>query len=158
MQTIALTSIMQQWAVLLTNNTAIKNFCQEKYAKDPTVYLGYSVTQPLTVQNYPCIVVSPIAKKEGLEEQQYTYRVAIEWFIENETRNTVIPGIVKYVGLEEADTLGQLIWETVAEASPQSPVARLLYELKAMDLFPQISGLMTLKMNVTPSIGGQIQY
>ena len=158
MNTITLTSIMNKWATILANDPAIKAFCQEKYALLPTVFIGFNEKKPPTVADCPVIIIFPGNKDEGLDQEVFTYRLSIGWSIVNETADTTVLGIVKYVGVEEADALGQLIWSAIAEAPTGNPVSRIYFDLEAVAWFPQIPGRMDLEIDIRPPFGGTISY
>lgn len=149
---------MQKWAGILVADKDLQDFCDEKYGKGPTVYIGFNEKNPPKITDCPVIIIFPGNKDEGLEQDVFTYRISVGWSIVNDTADTSTPGIVEYMGVEEADALGQIIWSALAEASPGNPISRVYYDLEAVAWFPQIPGRMDLEIDIMPPFGGSISY
>jgi hypothetical protein len=61
-------------------------------------------------------------------------------------------------GVYESDALGQKIYECLFDLSPYSPITLCHYELESVEFWPQFVGDMMLEIQITPTIGGQINY
>lgn len=61
-------------------------------------------------------------------------------------------------GIYESDALGQKIYECLFDLSPHSPITLCHYELESIEFGPQFVGDMMLEIQITPTIGGQINY
>ena len=82
---------------------------------------------------------------------------SIGWTISNGAEN-VAEGVVDHPGILEADTLGQLILNAIAEISPGHPFTHIDYDIEANEFFPQIPGRMDIVIMIPVLLGTQITY
>lgn len=158
-QTITLTSVLQAWRDVLKGSAEVKAWCQEKYGKDPKIFVGVNEKRPPKDTDCPFIVLMALPKTEGLENSPYTYSFLVGWSVLNK-EITDIDGVIEYPGLYETDELGQMIWGLIQAASSEHPCSQMEYDINAdsMDLLPQFPGAMLIDIEVTPAIGGTLAY
>ena len=132
----------------------ILEYCQGKYERDPTVFVGINRKDPPKDADCPYIVILPGVKAEGEDVPDFHYGLTVGWVISNEEMENN-----ELTGLGECDDLGQLILEAIKAICPDHPVSTVTYELNPVDHFPKIIGEMQLELSITPYIGaGEINY
>lgn len=156
-QTIRLMDIARKQAKALRDSEPIKRFCLEKYGKLPQIRLGYNAKRSPGKDDCPVILIPRVYKAEGEDENPFRYITLIGWMVCND-EETEVDGIQELVGLDECDQLGQLIYETICHLNRSHPVSSSVYELEAVEFFPQILGEMQLTIDVTRTIGARLEY
>lgn len=155
-RTLPLTTIIDTWQKALAESTEINDFCLEKYSKKPKIFVGINRKKPPTEDDCPYIVIRPGVKEEG-ELDSYSYVISVGWAIKN-GKETQIGSVIAQDGVSESDDLGQMIYELLFDVSQYSPITLCQYELEPIEFWPQFVGEMALEIQITPTIGGQINY
>jgi hypothetical protein len=156
-QTIPIYDILTVWRDILSNDIKIKEFCLEKYHKEPKIYLGIDLKNPPSVLDCPLIILCPGTKIEGEDEEEFRYAISVSWGIVNEKRK-ITGNIIEYFGIKEADEFGQLILLALSEANQDHPISSVHYELDSLDFFPQHCGEMRLEITVPRLMGAEMKY
>lgn len=150
-KTASLVNLTRLFAEKLADSKEIKQYCTEHYEKEQIVFLGTDLKQPPPQDTCPYIVVVPGEKQEGLTQKQFTYVVDIMWCISN--KEITKDKLVEFVGMDEADNLGQLILNTVVNSLKNSVVNQIDYSVNGLTEYPQFPGQMSLTINVPHVIG-----
>lgn len=150
-KTASLVNLTRLFAEKLADSEEIKQYCTEHYKKEQIVFLGTDLKQPPSEDTCPYIVVVPGEKQEGLTQKQFTYVVDIMWCISN--KEITKDKLVEFVGMDEADNLGQLILNTVVNSLKNSVVNQIDYSVNGLTEYPQFPGQMSLTINVPHVIG-----
>lgn len=150
-KTASLVNLTRLFAEKLADSEEIKQYCTEHYKKEQIVFLGTDLKQPPPQDTCPYIVVVPGEKQEGLTQKQFTYVVDIMWCISN--KEITKDKLVEFVGMDEADNLGQLILNTVVNSLKNSVVNQIDYSVNGLTEYPQFPGQMSLTINVPHVIG-----
>lgn len=156
MQTIPLSVIANRWVAAIKDNEPINDFCQAKYGKDLTIYVGYDDAGAPLEEDCPCVIVLMDSKSEGLANS-YSYTLQIVWGISR--MHSVREGrVVNYTGAFESDELGQLLIECIMAVNPNYPVISIDYETDNVSWRPVYPGKATLTIEIPHVIGGQVTY
>lgn len=150
-KTASLVNLTRLFAEKLADSEEIKQYCTQHYEKEQIVFLGTDLKQPPKQDTCPYIVVVPGEKQEGLTQKQFTYVVDIMWCISN--KEITQDKLVEFVGINEADNLGQLILNTVVNSLKNSVVNQIDYSVNGLTEYPQFPGQMSLTINVPHVIG-----
>lgn len=150
-KTASLVNLTRLFAEKLADSEEIKQYCTEHYKKEQIVFLGTDLKQSPPEDTCPYIVVVPGEKQEGLTQKQFTYVVDIMWCISN--KEITKDKLVEFVGMDEADNLGQLILNTVVNSLKNSVVNQIDYSVNGLTEYPQFPGQMSLTINVPHVIG-----
>lgn len=150
-KTASLVNLTRLFAEKLADSEEIKQYCTQHYKKEQIVFLGTDLKQPPSEDTCPYIVVVPGEKQEGLTQKQFTYVVDIMWCISN--KEITKDKLVEFVGMDEADNLGQLILNTVVNSLKNSVVNQIDYSVNGLTEYPQFPGQMSLTINVPHVIG-----
>ncbi|MFQ7192557.1 MAG: hypothetical protein ACLRPD_11670 [Megamonas funiformis] len=150
-KTASLVNLTRLFAEKLADSEEIKQYCTDHYKKEQIVFLGTDLKQPPSEDTCPYIVVVPGEKQEGLTQKQFTYVVDIMWCISN--KEITKDKLVEFVGMDEADNLGQLILNTVVNSLKNSVVNQIDYSVNGLTEYPQFPGQMSLTINVPHVIG-----
>lgn len=153
---IPLYDIVKKWRDKLAQSPEIVNYCQEKYGKAPTIYVGVNLKKPPTENDCPYIVILPGASREG-ETEQNEYVVNIGWAIRND-RIITVGNIQELAGIAEVSKFGELILDAVVEANPSYPVTQIITSIEPVEFFPQLVGEMELTIEIDQVIGATISY
>lgn len=156
-QTVPLMEIAMKQANALRDSEVIREFCLSKYNKLPQIIVGHNVKQKPGRDDCPAILIPRMGKIEGEDNREFRYFTLIGWVIVND-QEVEEDGIRRLVGLEESDSLGQMIYETLCILNPNYPVSESNYEIDAVEFFPQIVGEMQLNITIPRTIGVRIEY
>lgn len=156
-QTIQLMNVARKQAKALRDSESINSYCLEKYGRRPQIRLGYNAKKSPGREDCPVILIPRMSKAEGENESAFRYVTLLGWMICNEQEEDV-DGINELIGLEECDKLGQLIYETLVHLNPSYPVTESVYELEAVEFFPQILGEMQITIDIPRIIGAKLEY
>lgn len=155
MQTLALSDIGSKVATALATSVEIDDWCQTKYDKSLTVYHGWNVRKPPTIEACPSAMVLPGSKIEGDEQSENHYSIRLHWAVMNEEMTTDdTTGVNTYTGAVEVDELGQLFLAELAELSQGWPISRADYNIDTQDRFPQFTGTLDIDWLIPVIIGG----
>jgi hypothetical protein len=157
MKTISFETILGKIRDALKNSSAITTFCQTKYAKNPSIYIGFNAAKPPGIAECPVIVIFPGVKTEGEEIDEFNYGVTVAWSIAN-SATTSSNGVTEFTGLLESSQLGQLIYDVLADMSVNSPITTCDYTIDATMSHPQFPGRMDITFTVPVVIGGDITF
>lgn len=155
--TLNLKDIMNKWRDALNASTSIRDFCMTRYNKPPKIFIGSDPQHLSADTEYPLIILYPGAKEEGLELQEYTYKLTVKWAVLQS--EVVITGdMTEYAGVAECDELGQLIYLELAGLSTDNPISNVRYNLDPVACYPRFPGWMDITLKITPVNGYSIQY
>jgi hypothetical protein len=155
--TLKLSDIMGKWLDALKTSAAIQNYCTAKYGQAPKIYVGINGKNPPAASDCPMIVLYPGAKSEGLELQEYIYKLTVGWTILQDAATTT-DNITEYLGVVECDELGQLIYLELAGLSTNNPISVVNYSIEPVAYYPRFPGRMDITLKVTPVNGYSINY
>lgn len=152
-----LSSIIYKWRDALQASASIQTYCTAKYSKKPKIFIGINGQNPPEEADCPMIILYPGAKSEGLELQEYTYKLTVGWTVFQEAVPTN-NGITEYLGIVESDDLGQLIYLELAGLSTDNPISVVNYSLEPISYYPHFHGRMDITLKITPVNGYNIHY
>jgi hypothetical protein len=155
--TLKLSDITNKWRDALQANTSIRNYCTAKYNRAPQIYVGMNGKNLPADSSCPMIVIYPGAKSEGLELQEYTYKITVGWTILQPVATTT-NNVTEYSGVTECDELGQLIYLALAELSADHPISKVEYSIEPVAYYPRFIGRMDIALTITPINGYSINY
>ena len=155
--TLRISDIISKWRDALQASQPIQNFCITHYNKAPEIFVGINGKMPPTPEHCPLIILYPGAKTEGLELQEYTYKLTVGWAIE-QNAVTVTNRVTEFSGISECDALGQLIYLELAQLSPDNPVSVLNYTIEPVAYFPRFPGRMEITVKIAPVNGYSINF
>jgi hypothetical protein len=121
------------------------------------IYVGINGKNPPADSDCPLIILYPGAKSEGLELEEYSYKLTVGWAIVQEA-STTTDNITEYSGVAECDDLGQLIYLELAELSAENPISEVHYSIEPVAYYPRFPGRMDITLKVTPVNGYSIEY
>ena len=155
--TLKLNDIIDKWRDALQASQVIQDYCTTKYAKPPKLYIGINgKTQP-AASDCPLIILYPGSKSEGLELQEYTYKLSVGWVI-LQSATTVTGNTTEYAGIKECDDLGQLIYLELAQLSTDNPISIVNYNIEPVAYYPRFPGRMDITLKITSVNGYSINY
>jgi len=155
--TLKLSDIISRWRDALQASQPIQNYCLSKYNKVPNIFVGINGKAPPTADNCPMIVIFPGAKSEGLELQEFTYKLPVGWTI-LQNAVTVTNNVTEYSGVAECDALGQLIYLELAQLSTDNPISVVNYNIEPVAYYPRFPGRMDITLKITSVNGYNINY
>ncbi|MBP2656895.1 MAG: hypothetical protein H6Q73_4464 [Firmicutes bacterium] len=155
--TLKLSDIISKWRDALQASTVIQSYCTTTYSQTPNIYVGINGKNPPANSKCPLIILYPGAKAEGLELEEYTYKLTVAWAIVQET-TTTNDNITEYSGVAECDALGQLIYLELAELSAENPISEVHYSIEPVAYYPRFPGRMDITLKITPVNGYSIEY
>jgi hypothetical protein len=155
--TLKLIDIIYKWRDALQASQAIQNYCTTKYSKVPKIYVGINGKTLPSGTDCPVIILYPGAKSEGLELQEYSYKLTVGWSV-NQEATVVTNNVTEYSGVAECDDLGQLIYLELAQLSTDNPISAVDYNIEPVAYFPQFCGRMDIMVKITPVNGYNITY
>lgn len=155
--TLKLGDIIYKWCHTLQASTIIRDYCMTKYNTMPKIVIGTNIKHSPADTDYPFIILCPVMKEEGLELQEYTYKLTVKWTILQE-QITVASDMTEYLGVAECDELGQLIYMELAGLSTDNPISSVRYNLDPVACYPRFPGWMDITLKITPVNGYSIQY
>jgi len=155
--TLKLSDIISKWRDALKASTSIQTYCTTKYSATPKIYVGINGKSAPADTDCPLIILYPGSKSEGLELEEYTYKLTVAWIIIKEATTTT-DNITEYTGVSECDELGQLIYQELAELSADSPISEVHYNIEPVAYYPRFPGRMDITLKITPVNGYSIDY
>ncbi|MCM0759455.1 hypothetical protein M7775_12880 [Sporomusa sphaeroides DSM 2875] len=155
--TLKLSDIITVWRDALQASQPIRDFCTAHYNKQPNIFVGINGKTPPAATDGPVIILYPGTKSEGLELQEYTYKLTISWMI-SQPAVVVTGNLTEYSGVAECDSLGQLIYLELAQLKPDNPISVLHYNIEPVAYFPQFCGRMDITVTITPVNGYSINF
>lgn len=147
--------ILDLFSSKLAATAALDAWCQEKFGKDATIFVGVDLREPPGKAHAPFIVLQPGPAQEGDEVSTFSYQVTVDWCIVAET-STVTGNVRKVDGLALSDELGRIILEALRPASPNVTLSAWNYTIEQIEFFPMIMAGLDLTLNVPHLIGGSI--
>jgi len=154
--TIPVTDITNKWFAAIAGSAAISAFCMSTYGKPLSLFYGINGKNPPEAQFCPLVIVFPGDKDEGIGEIN-SYTISVGWSI-LQPAVTVNGSTYVNSGVDEADTLGQLILTTVAEINPSFPIRRVRYGFESNDFFPQFPGRFDATIEIPLVMGAELTY
>lgn len=169
--TIDLQTIVNVWLEALQASEVILNYCKEKYGKAPAYLAGASPRQGPGESYCPYILLLPGDKQEGAGIDVNTYSIGVAWVISN--ADVIVDGVqkpyddypdaalIRSAGMEEANRLGQLIYETLQECAIGRgyPITKIDYNVSGVPgAFPQFAGTMVATTEIMPCMGEELSY
>ena len=152
---IAMRDIMDRFATTLAGTAALDAWCQDKFGKDATIYVGFDVREPPGEADTPFIVIQPGAASEGDEMGVFSYIVTVDWGIVVDTSTTT--GQIKEMdGLKLSDELGRIILDALRGASSNVSLSSWTYTIEPVEFFPMILAGVSFTINVPHLIGGAV--
>ncbi|QJW46920.1 hypothetical protein HA075_14495 [bacterium BFN5] len=155
--TLKLSDIVSKWRDALQASTSIQTFCTEKYNKLPKIFIGVNGKTLPADADCPQIILYPGAKTEGLEVQEYVYKLSVGWSILQEAATTA-GNITAYLGVEECDELGQLIYLELAKLNAANPISLVNYSIEPVAYYPRFPGRIDITIKIKPVNGYSIDY
>jgi len=167
--TLKLKTMAMRWRDILINSTEINDFCQDKYGKPPTIFMGINGKKLPDKKHCPAIFILPGIKTEGLDQSELSYGISISWSIDQPNvmvdgeivrwNETLTGEVIEFLGVYETDDFGQLIYEVLqAELMDNFPVSRVDYSIETQDYWPQFPGYMILTTIIEPAMGEELDY
>lgn len=168
--TLKLKTMAMSWRDILINSVKIRDFCNEKYGKPPTFFMGLTGQKLPPAKFCPFIAIVGGVKKEGLDEEEYPYFLGVSWVILQ--KNVMVDGkivpwtenvtgeVIEFLGAYEADDLGQLIYDELQNVLGDNwPISKIDYEVDwAPTWYPQWPGHMIATTTIMPTMGENIEY
>lgn len=155
--TLKLGDIIIKWRDALQASQPIQDFCTAHYNKAPKFFVGMNGNNMPTATDCPMIILYPGGKSEGLELQEYIYKLAVGWTILQDAV-TVTNNTTEFNGVNECDTLGQLIYQELAQLSTDNPISVVNYSIEPVAYYPKFLGRMNITIKITPVNGYSINY
>lgn len=155
--TLKLSDIVSKWRDALQASTSIQTFCTAKYNKLPKIYVGINGMAMPAKADCPQIILYPGAKMEGLELQEYAYKLTVGWNIFQDEA-AMAGNITEYAGVTECDELGQLIYLELAGLRTDNPVSLVNYSIEPVAYYPRFPGRMDITIKIKPVNGYSIDY
>ncbi|MDR3562609.1 MAG: hypothetical protein P4N59_14405 [Negativicutes bacterium] len=155
--TLKLSDIISKWQTALQASQPIQNFCSSTYNKTPSIFVGINGQTPPATDKCPMIILYPGSKKEGLERQEFIYKLTIGWTIV-QSATTVSNNVTAFNGVAECDALGQLIYMELAQISTDNPISVVNYNIEPVAYFPQFPGRMDVTVKIKAVNGYSITY
>lgn len=155
--TLKLSDITEKWKNAIKNSSEIDNYCNSKYQKPITIFVGMDMKNKPVDNDFPIVIIRPGVKIEGEDEVEFRYSISASWGIINENV-TAVDNVKELDGIKECDELGQLIFEELSKINTNYPLSTVEYEINPIDYFPMIAGEMLIELTVTPTIGGTLTY
>lgn len=155
--TLKLGDIIYKWRDTLQASAIIRDYCMTKYNTMPKISIGTNIKQSPANTDYPIIILCPAIKEEGMELQEFTYKLTVKWTILQE-EIAVASDTTEYMGVTECDDLGQLIYLELAGLSTDNPLSSVRYNLEPIACYPHFSGWMDITLKITPVNGYSIYY
>jgi hypothetical protein len=168
--TLSLQAIVDKWLSVLESSEVILKFCKDKYGKAPAFLAGANPRQSPDESYCPFILLLPGGKTEGAGVDEQEYKIGIAWVISQ--GNLKVDGVVKpfddypdateikAVGMEEADELGQIIYEVLQTCAIDAgyPISSIEYDISPQSTFPQFAGTMVATTRIEPALGETLTY
>ena len=154
--TLNMSDIIGKWRDALKVSQPIQNFCNSTYGKAPSIFVGVN-GQPPSSSNCPMIIIYPGAKWEGLEQEEFRYKLPVGWSIV-QTAVTVGSNVTEYNGVAECNALGQLIYAELAQISTDNPISVVNYNAEPVAYFPEFFGRMDVTVRIKAVNGYSITY
>lgn len=111
--------LLDKIATLFTTNSSITNYCQTKYAKKQSVFVGIDTEDAPISTYYPLIAILSIVRQErGHSAPQESFDVVISVVIQSTSKDETTPGgvnLVKYSGFIEIEELREIIENAILE-------------------------------------------
>lgn len=155
--TLKLSDIISKWRDTLQASQPIKDYCIAKFNKEPKIYVGINGKTPPASTDCPVIILYPGAKSEGLELQEYTYKLTVGWSIHQDA-TVVTNNVMEYSGVSECDGLGQLIYQELAQLNMDNPISEVHYNIEPVVYYPCFTGRMDITLKITLVNGYLINY
>jgi hypothetical protein len=155
--TLNLDAIISKWRDTLQASQPIQSFCSTKYSKSPSIFVGVNGQSPPTGSNCPMIIIYPGSKSEGLELQEFMYKITVGWTV-LQNAVTVSNNVTECTGVSECDALGQLIYQELAQISTDNPISVVNYSIEPVAYFPQFPGRMDVTVKIKTVNGYSITY
>lgn len=155
--TLKLSDITGRWRDTLQASQPIQDYCLTKYSKAPNIYVGINGKTPPADSDCPLIILYPGAKSEGLELQEYTYKLTVGWTI-LQAEAAESNNVKEYLGVTECDGLGQLIYQELAQIEADHPVSKVHYSIEPVAYYPRFTGRMDITLKITLANGYRITY
>ena len=155
--TLNLSDITGRWRDTLQASQPIRDYCLAKYNKAPAIYVGINGKTPPADTDCPLIILYPGAKSEGLELQEYTYKLTVGWTI-LQAEAAASNNVKEYLGVTECDGLGQLIYQELAQIDADHPISEVHYSIEPVAYYPRFTGRMDITLKITLANGYRITY
>lgn len=155
--TLKLSDIISKWRDALQASQPIQNFCLAQYGKVPTIFVGSNGKNLPTEADCPMIIIFPGTKAEGLELQEYKYKLTVGWTIA-QNAVSVTNNVTEFQGVAECDALGQLIYLELAQLSPDNPISAVKYNIEPVAYFPRFPGRMDITIKIALINGYTITF
>jgi len=168
--TLKLKTMAMVWRDVLMNSQKIKDFCQQKYEKVPTIFMGVNGRDLPDKKYCPAIFILPGIKTEGADQDVLSYGICVSWSIcqpkaivdgvEKAEAVRITGNVIEMLGMYECDDFGQLIYDELQAALLEIgfPITKVEYNIDTQAFYPQFPGYMVLTTEIEPAMGEEIEY
>lgn len=91
-------TIIDNWKVVIANDTSIKTWTQTNYSKDHTLYVGIDERDRPPDADYPCVLLYPGRKSAGYQKEAIEHIIGVSTAVLNTKREpylNILPGLVE---------------------------------------------------------------
>ena len=136
-------AIASRWADLLAESSALKSWCDEKYGKEPHVYLGLNLKAPPGEDECPVVIVLPVSTTLTDESWPNDAVISVMWSVKNSETEEQDNGVFILTGLLESEEFGREIWDVLYQDKTVIPQT-IQFEVDPAGSFPQFPGSMEI--------------
>lgn len=134
----------------VANNAAIKAWTQLTYAKDHKVFVGIDTRNPPGESDCPCVVLSPVHKLGGGNQDVIVHDFMVSCEVINED-STVTGNITEYAGVQEIETFRQKVLDAANTISDR--IVKVGTDYEAIMFFPSFMCDMQISIEEETEFG-----
>jgi len=122
----------------LANSTELTEYCQTKFGKPQTVFLGYNPEKPPTEEDWPAVVIAMVDSE--IQNRRIQRKITVGFFSDNETIDQDT-NAKTYRGFVDSEELREVTEEVALNL--QGPLGKIEIEAGTEDnlLFPLFTSL-----------------
>ena len=146
----------------ISTDDEINDFCNDHYGKSLLNMIGVDVNNPPGTQEFPVFIVEPTQKSIAESNSEFDYEMVTHLAIKGDEKPYISENVVKYLGIEDIEILGNLIAEkiknSIAMRSNMDAYSIDFYH-DEIDNFPVYSGVIVISFKTPNVIGAdKIQF
>jgi len=134
--------------------SAVSSWSLLTYEEDITVYENCDARQDPPESACPLIIVSPVEKRAGMSRDAKELLVGVSVIVFDESTETSLAGVIRYVGGRRLEELRKLVLAAVAGAVTENlMIMGVDTEYNLIEQFPFVSANMIIELAGTRTIG-----
>jgi hypothetical protein len=140
----------------ISTDDTINNLCVSKFGQVLLNMVGVDVNNPPSTTEFPVFITEPTQKSVSDSDSEFSYEIVTHIALEGDDKPQIIGNVIKYLGIEDIEELGNLIVEKLKNSfscKTNMDAFSIDFYHDEIDNFPVYSGVVVISFNVPNVIG-----